>query len=111
MVQPARLELAEELILANPSAMAERIFEIVCLPEHPRVVIEATAGEWLGHLQRAQAAPRGAGNQPGTGSPPKSLGGEWVPGALSLRLGRFDVLTAWASRGSKTGGGVQDPAA
>jgi hypothetical protein len=52
VVQPARLELAEELILANPSAMAERIFEIVCLPEHPRVVIEATAGEWLGHLQR-----------------------------------------------------------
>jgi len=33
------------LILANPTAMTERVFDIAGLAEHPRIVIEATSGE------------------------------------------------------------------
>ena len=34
----------EHVILANPSAMTERVFEIAGLAEHPRIVIKATSG-------------------------------------------------------------------
>ena len=33
------------LILANPTAMTERVFDIARLAEHPRIVIEAASGE------------------------------------------------------------------
>ncbi len=34
-----------KLILANPTVMTERVFDIARLAEHPRIVIEATSGE------------------------------------------------------------------
>ena len=33
------------LILSNPSAMTQRIFEIARVAEHPKIVIEATRGK------------------------------------------------------------------
>ena len=35
----------DHLTLANPSAMAKRVFKIADLAEHPNIVIEATSGE------------------------------------------------------------------
>ena len=35
----------DNLILANPSAMAERVFETVGFEKHPRIVIEVSSGE------------------------------------------------------------------
>jgi anti-anti-sigma factor len=35
----------EHLILANPSAMTARVFEIAEFAKHPRIVIEVTSGE------------------------------------------------------------------
>ena len=35
----------DNLILANPSAMTERVFETVGFEKHPRIVIEVSSGE------------------------------------------------------------------
>lgn len=35
----------DKLILANPSAMTQRVFEIASFAKHPRIVVEATSGE------------------------------------------------------------------